>query len=97
MTKVSRVVYTRNTPLNYDSYNICADPLQRGRHFDLSGVYFHIHLLGGVYKKYTTCVQNRDQRVYIYIYVDNAYLHVRVGSLTLAQLQLVICKVAETG
>ena len=58
---------------------------------------FHIHLLGGVYEKYTTCAQNRDQRIYIYIYVDNAYLHVRVGSLTLAQLQLVICKVAETG
>ena len=34
MTEVLRVVYTRNTPLNHDSYNIYADPLQRGRHFD---------------------------------------------------------------
>ena len=33
-TEVSRVVYMRNTPLNHDSYNIYADPLQRGRHFD---------------------------------------------------------------
>ena len=40
MTEVSRVVYTRNTPLNYDSYNIYADPLQQGRHFDPNGVYF---------------------------------------------------------
>ena len=35
MTEVSRVIYTRNTPLNYDSYNINADSLQRGCHFDL--------------------------------------------------------------
>ena len=33
-------VYTRNTPLNHDSNNIYADPLQRGRHFESSGVYF---------------------------------------------------------
>ena len=28
------IVYTCNTPLNHDSYNIYADMLQRGRHFD---------------------------------------------------------------
>ena len=34
MTKVSRVVYTCNTPLNHDSYNIYAYALQRRSHFD---------------------------------------------------------------
>ena len=30
---------------------------------------FHIHLLGGVYEKYTTCAQNRDQHISISIYI----------------------------
>ena len=60
-TEVSRVVYTRNTPLNHDSYNIYANPLQRGCHFD---------------EKYTTCAQNRDQCIYIYIYNIYIYIYI---------------------
>ena len=41
---------------------------------------FHIHLLGGVYEKYTTCAQNRDQRIYIYIYILCAYVALEVES-----------------
>ena len=32
-------------------------------------IFFIYHLSSGVYEKYTTCAQNRDQRIYIYIYI----------------------------
>ena len=58
---------------------------------------FLIYLLGGVYEKYTTCTQNRDQRIYIYIYIyihrleprDKDSSHIGYNSLRNAQVPIV--------